>query len=60
MKFLSYALGRGIEAADLPTLTRMETTLKTNDFRAQPLILEIVRSLPFTHRRLQPVPIPPQ
>lgn len=60
VKLLSYALGRGIEAADMPTLARMEETLKANDFRAEPLILEVVRSLPFTHRRVRPVPIPPQ
>ena len=58
VKLLSYALGRGIEAGDLPTLSKLETSLKQTGFKAGPLILEITRSLPFTHRRLSPVPIP--
>ena len=58
VKLLSYALGRGIEAYDLPTLSTLETNLKQTGFKTGPLILEICRSLPFTHRRLNPVPIP--
>ena len=58
VKLLSYALGRSIEAYDLPTLGRLETSLRETQFQALPLILEITRSLPFTHRRLKPIPIP--
>ncbi|MES2705270.1 MAG: DUF1592 domain-containing protein [Verrucomicrobiota bacterium] len=58
VKLLSYALGRGIEAADMPVIAKMEQCLKDNQFQAAPLILEIVKSLPFTHRRAQPIPIP--
>lgn len=58
VKLLSYALGRGIEAADMPVIAKMEQCLKDNKFQAIPLILEIVKSLPFTHRRAQPIPIP--
>jgi hypothetical protein len=58
VKLLSYALGRSIEAFDLPTLAKLETSLKQSHFKAEPLILTITRSLPFTHRRLKPVPIP--
>ncbi len=58
VKLLSYALGRSIEAGDLPTLSKLESSLHTTHFQAFPLILEICRSLPFTHRRLTPVPIP--
>ncbi len=58
LKLLSYALGRSIEAFDLPTLARLEASLQENHFQAQPLLLEIVRSLPFTQRRLKPLPIP--
>ncbi|MDB6071434.1 MAG: Protein of unknown function (DUF1587)/Protein of unknown function (DUF1592)/Protein of unknown [Verrucomicrobiales bacterium] len=58
VKLLSYALGRGIEAQDLPTLTKLETSLKDNSYQTTPLILEITRSLPFTHRRVTPIPSP--
>ncbi len=58
VKLLSYALGRGIEAYDLPTLARLEESLKQSRFMATPLILEITRSLPFTHRRIKPISIP--
>ena len=57
VKLLSYALGRSIEAHDMPTISLLETSLKQSGFKAEPLILEITRSLPFTHRRLKPIPI---
>lgn len=58
VKLLSYALGRSVGAADMPVIDRMEQCLKENQFQAGPLILEIVKSLPFTHRRAHPIPIP--
>ena len=58
VKLLSYALGRGIEAYDMPTISKLEASLKQTGFKAEPLILEITRSLPFTHRRLKSIPIP--
>lgn len=58
IKLLAWALGRGIEAADMPVIHRLEETMKANQFRAEPLILEIVRSLPFTHRRAPAAPRP--
>jgi hypothetical protein len=58
VKLLSYALGRSIEAFDMPTIAKLESILKQNQFKAEPLLLEITRSLPFTHRRLKPLPIP--
>lgn len=58
VKLLSYALGRSIEAFDMPTIAKLESSLKQNQFKAEPLLLEITRSLPFTHRRLKPLPIP--
>lgn len=58
VKLLSYALGRGIEAGDMPTIAKLEASLKQTGYKAGPLILEITRSLPFTHRRLKPIPIP--
>jgi hypothetical protein len=49
-KLLGYALGRGVESIDAPTVSRIvEATLK-KDGDARTLILEIVRSLPFQYR----------
>jgi hypothetical protein len=42
----------------MPTIAKLESCLKQNQFKAEPLLLEITRSLPFTHRRLKPLPIP--
>jgi hypothetical protein len=49
-KLLSYALGRGLEPADLPAVRKMVQNLAQNDYRATLLVQEIVRSYPFTHR----------
>jgi Protein of unknown function (DUF1592)/Protein of unknown function (DUF1588)/Protein of unknown function (DUF1587)/Protein of unknown function (DUF1595)/Protein of unknown function (DUF1585) len=50
-RLLGYALGRGLEPIDQPTLLRLEQVLIENDWRAEPLIIAIVTSYPFTHRR---------
>jgi hypothetical protein len=53
-KMLAYAIGRGIEPADLPTVQRITATLAKDDFKAQSLIVAIVKSLPFGWRRNDP------
>jgi hypothetical protein len=50
-KMLAYALGRGLEFYDVPTVKHIETELAKADFRATALVLEIVKSYPFQHRR---------
>lgn len=50
-RLLGYALGRGLEAYDQPTLLRLEETLIKNDYHALPLIVAVAQSYPFTHRR---------
>jgi len=57
-KLLGYALGRGLESIDGPTLSRIiETTIKEGD-SAHTLIREIVRSLPFQYRVREERPTP--
>ncbi len=50
-KMLIYALGRGLEYYDRPTVDRVTAALTENDYRFSTLIVEIVRSEPFRLRR---------
>lgn len=47
-KLLSYALGRGLEYFDLPTVRQIARDAGSRDHRWSALILGIVRSTPFT------------
>ena len=49
-RLLGYALGRGLELHDQPTLLRLEKVLADHDYRSVPLILAVVKSLPFRSR----------
>ena len=50
-RLLGYALGRGLETNDQPTLLRLEQTLQQNGWHSEPLIIAIAQSYPFTHRK---------
>ncbi|NND07474.1 MAG: DUF1592 domain-containing protein [Saprospiraceae bacterium] len=50
-KIMSYALGRGIAFADTPTIRAMKKALLENDFESETMILTMVNSYPFKHRR---------
>ncbi len=50
-RLLGYALGRGLEVADQPTLLRLEATLKKQDWHFEPLLQAVATSFPFTHLR---------
>ena len=50
-KMLIYALGRGMEYYDRPTLSRIAKTVADNDYRFSSLVVEIVKSEPFVNRR---------
>jgi len=54
-KLLIYALGRGLEYSDRPTLARLQSAIATDD-RFSKVILEIVNSDPFRMRRGLPKP----
>jgi cytochrome c553 len=49
-KMLSYALGRGLEYTDQPSVQAINEKLKSQGWPARGLILEIVRSYPFQFR----------
>ncbi len=50
-KMLTYALGRGLERYDRPTVKKIARSVAAGDYRFSRLILEIVSSLPFQQRR---------
>jgi hypothetical protein len=50
-KLLTYALGRGLERSDRPTVKAIAGRLKDEEYRFSALVREIVNSLPFRMRR---------
>lgn len=50
-KMLTYALGRGVEYYDRPTLDRVGAALEQNQYKFSTLVLEIAKSEPFRLRR---------
>jgi mono/diheme cytochrome c family protein len=50
-KLLTYALGRGLEYADMPAVRRIVRDASGDDYRWQALIHGVVNSLPFRQRR---------
>ena len=50
-KMLTYALGRGVGAADRPTLDVIDRRLAAENYPFQSFIYEVVRSLPFQSRK---------
>lgn len=53
-KLLTYALGRGLEYYDAPTVRAIDRAAAADDYRWSSLILEIVKSAPFQMRRAGP------
>jgi hypothetical protein len=54
-KMLAFALGRGLEYYDIPTVRKISKTLAERDYRSSVLIVEIVKSYPFQYRRNEPI-----
>jgi hypothetical protein len=50
-RLLTYALGRGLEAPDMPTVRAIARAAAHDDYRIRTIILGIIRSDPFTLRR---------
>ena len=50
-KLLTYALGRGLERFDQPTVKQIATQVAKKDYRFSRLVLGIVTSLPFQQRK---------
>jgi len=55
-KLLTYALGRGLEYYDAPTVDKIVSRLESEDGRFSALLLGIIESAPFQERRLNPNP----
>ena len=53
-KMLVYALGRGLEYYDMPTVRRIQRDAAAADYRWSSLIQSIVQSTPFQMRRSEP------
>lgn len=49
-KLLTYALGRGLERTDAPTVEHIVSRTTANDYRFSTLVMEIVNSEPFQMR----------
>ena len=54
---LTYALGRGLERYDRPTVRTSPGGWRTRGYGFQTLVHEVVRSLPFQSRRAEIVPV---
>ena len=54
-KMLAYALGRGVEYYDYPTVKGIMESLARNNYSSMTLISEIAKSYPFQYRRDEPV-----
>jgi len=50
-RLLTYALGRGVEASDMPAIRKIIRNARSSDYRWSSLILGIVNSVPFQMRR---------
>jgi mono/diheme cytochrome c family protein len=50
-EMLAYALGRGLEAYDEPTVAQIAASVAQHGYKSQVLLTEIVNSLPFRYRR---------
>lgn len=55
VRLLSFALGRGVEFYDRPTVNELMKTLDQNGYKVQPLITAIAKSFPFRYKRNQPI-----
>ena len=52
-KLLTYALGRGLERHDEPTVHQIATRVSANGYRFSTLVMEIVKSKPFQMRSVE-------
>ena len=50
-RMLAYALGRGVEFHDMPSIAAITDKLKNKGYRSSTLVTEIVKSYPFQFRR---------
>ena len=58
-KLLTYALGRGLEYYDMPALRRVVRDAGASNYGFQDVVIGIVKSYPFLHRRVDERDSPP-
>jgi hypothetical protein len=58
-KLLTYALGRGLEAHDMPTVRSIVREAEAEDYRFSAIVKGIANSVPFRMRRAQSPDAPP-
>jgi hypothetical protein len=56
-KLLTYAVGRGLTAADMPVVRATVRDARAENYRFSSLILGIVRSVPFQMRTAADAPV---
>ena len=57
-RMMIYALGRGLEPADMPVVRRIVKKAGQNGYRLSTIVNEIIESAPFQMRtRLEPAPV---
>ena len=56
-KLLTYALGRGLEPYDMPTVRQLVRDIEPNNYRLEDLIVGIVDSVPFQMRQSAATPV---
>jgi hypothetical protein len=59
-KLLTYALGRGLEAGDMPTVRHIVRDAEADDYRFAAIVKGIATSVPFRMRRAQSPDAPAQ
>ena len=50
-RLMIYALGRGVDAPNQPSIRAIRATAAKDDYRFDDIVLGIVQSVPFTMRR---------
>ena len=53
LSLLTYALGRGVEYYDAPSVRAIARDAAVNDYRLSALILDVIKSRPFRMRRAE-------
>ena len=51
-KLMTYALGRGVEAYDMPAIRKILRDTQVGGYKLQDVILGVAQSYPFQYRRL--------
>jgi hypothetical protein len=50
-KLLIYALGRGLDASDMPAVRKIVRDSASENYRLQSIIMGVIRSVPFQMRK---------